>query len=132
MVQPTATQAENDLAAHGQSVTNKVADGAPVDPYTPPWMQAGAPTNVTLPVISGPSPPVVGSVLMVNNGTWNYRTGVKFTYQWLQGAAAIAGATGNSHTTVTADKTFAIGCTVTATSAKGATNASAAPTVAVP
>jgi hypothetical protein len=131
-MQPTATQAENDLAAHGQSVTNKVADGSPVDPYTPPWLQSGAPTNVVLPVISGASPPVVGTVLSINDGTWNYRTGVKFTYQWLQTATPIVGATGKTYTTVTADKTHTIGCTVTATSAKGATPASAAATVAVP
>jgi hypothetical protein len=71
-------------------------------------------------------------MLTVNDGIWNYRNGVKFTYQWLQAATPIAGATGKTYTTVTADKTKTIGCTVTATSAKGATPASAAPTVAVP
>jgi hypothetical protein len=129
-VQPTATQAENDLAAHGQTVINKVADGSPADPNTPPWRQS-IPANVTLPVITGASPPVVGTVLQCSPGTWNYKN-LTFTYQWLRAAAPISGATSKSYTTVTADKTFAISCTVTATNPKGGTPATSAATVAVP
>ena len=110
MVNPTATQAENDLAAIGQTVLNKAADGSPLDPNTPPWLQP-APINNTLPVITGPS----------------------YTYQWKHGGGGnIAGATSASYTTVIGDKTFTLQCVVTAINPKGSTPASSAATVAVP
>jgi hypothetical protein len=109
---------------------NKTADGSPVDPNTPPFSQA-LPVNVTLPVVTGPSPPVVGSTLQSSPGVWNYN-GLKLAYQWLRASSPIAGATGTSYTTVTADKTNTISCMVTATNAKGTTPATSAATVAVP
>jgi hypothetical protein len=129
MIQPTATQHENDLAALGQVVLNKVADGSPLDPNTPPWLQP-VPSNTALPVVTGASPPVVGTVLSCSTGTWNFAQ--SFAYQWLRAGSPIAGATSKTYTTVTADKTFAISCMVTATSAKGSANATSAATVAVP
>jgi hypothetical protein len=131
MVQPTATQAENDLAAHGQTVMSKVADGSPLDPYTPTWLQV-APTNVSVPVISGANPPVVGSVLSTSNGIWNYGAGLSFAYQWMRTGTPIAGATSKTYTTATADKTFTMSCRVTATNSKGSAQATSAATVAVP
>jgi hypothetical protein len=130
MVQPTATQAENDAAAHGQTVMSKTSDGAALDPNTPPWLQA-APTNTGVPVISGANPPVVGSVLSASNGTWT-GTGLAFAYQWNRTGTPISGATGKTYTTVTADKTFTISCRVTATNSKGSAGATSAATAAVP
>jgi hypothetical protein len=130
MVQPTATQAENDLAALGQTVKSKTADGSAPDPNTSTWLQV-VPTNTSVPVITGPSPPVVGSVLTSSSGVWS-GTGLSFAYQWLRAGANIAGATAKNYTTVTADKTFAISCKVTATNTKGNASATSAATVAVP
>jgi hypothetical protein len=129
-VNPTGTQAENDAAAAGNTVINKAADGSPVDPNTPPWLQS-IPSNVSLPVITGANPPVVGTLLQCSTGVWHYQ-GLAFTYQWLRTGAAIPGATSSSYTTVTADKTFAISCTVTATNPKGSTPATSAATATVP
>lgn len=127
---PTPTQAENDLARQGQTPVNKTADGSPLDANTPPWLQV-VPVNSAVPVISGISPPVVGTVLSCSPGTWNY-AGLTYAYQWMRGSTPIAGATANSYTTVTADKTNTIKCQVTATNSKGSANATSAPTVAVP
>jgi hypothetical protein len=129
-MQPTATQSENDLAATGHTVVSKVADGSPVDPNTPFWAQT-IPANVSLPVITGATPPVVGTLLQCSRGAWNYN-GLTYAYQWLRTGAAIPGATSSSYTTVTADKTFALSCTVTATNAKGSTPATSAATALVP
>jgi hypothetical protein len=126
---PTGTQAENDLARMGQTVKNKQADGSPLDPNTPPWLYP-APVNNSLPVITGANPPVVGSVMSCSTGAWSF--GVNYTYQWKRGGTNISGATLANYTVVTADKTFALTCTVTAHNAKGTTPATSAATVAVP
>jgi hypothetical protein len=127
-VNPTGTQAENDAAATGNTVVNKVADGSPADPNTPPWMQ-GLPANLTLPVITGTV--TVGSVLQCSTGTWNY-SGMSYAFQWLRAGASIAGATSSTYTIITADKTNSISCRVTATSGKGSTPATSAATGVVP
>lgn len=128
-MQPTATQHENDLAAQGQTVVNKTADGSPPDRNTPPWNQA-TPANLTLPSISGPSPPTVGSVLACSPGTWSY-DGLRYTYQWKRGGTLIAGATASTYQVVTADKTNTLTCTVVATG-NGSASANAPATLAVP
>jgi hypothetical protein len=127
-INPTATQAENDQAALGHTVVSKVADGSAADPNTPPWLQ-GAPANVALPVVSGSA--VVGSTLQCSTGAWNY-SGLAYSYQWQRAAAPISGATSKSYTVVTADKTNALSCKVTATSSKGSASATSAATAAVP
>jgi hypothetical protein len=127
-VNPTGTQAENDLAATGHTVVSKVADGSALDPNTPPWMQA-LPANVTLPIVTGSA--TVGSTLQCSTGAWNYG-GLAYAFQWLRAGTAISGATASSYTVVTADKTNALSCTVTATNAKGSTPATSAATATVP
>jgi hypothetical protein len=129
MVQPTATQAENDQAVQGHTVLNKVADGSPLDPYTQPWLQP-APVNNSLPVITGANPPVVGTNLSCSTGAWSFAA--SYAYQWLRTGTPIAGATNSTYTTVTADKTFAMSCRVTATNTKGSTPATSAATALVP
>jgi hypothetical protein len=127
-MQPTATQAENDLAAIGRTVIHKVADGSPLDPSTPPWMQP-APVNNTLPVITGT--PAVGNVLTCSQGAWSFAA--SFAYQWKHGGGGnIAGATSPNYTAVTGDKTFTLQCVVSASNQKGSTPATSAATAAVP
>jgi hypothetical protein len=126
-MQPTATQAENDLAAHGQTVMHKVADGSPLDPNTPMWNQP-APINNTLPAITGTA--AVGNVLTCSTGEWSFAK--TYAYQWKRGGTNIGGGTSASYTVVTADKTFALTCTVTAINQKGPTSATSAATAAVP
>lgn len=58
---PTATQAENDLAALGQTVFNKQPDGSPPDPYVG-WN----PREVTLLSISPLTGPIPNLALVVN------------------------------------------------------------------
>lgn len=124
---PTGTQAENDAAARGQTVMNKASDNSPLDPATPPWLQP-APSNSSPPAITGPA--TVGSTLNCSTGTWSFAS--SYSYQWKRGGTNIPGATTASHLVVTADKTFALTCTVTATNTKGSTPATSAPTAAVP
>ena len=129
-VYPTPTQVEVDDAAKGLNHTNKTADGSPLDPNTPPWLQT-MPANTAVPVITGANPPIVGSVMSCSTGTWT-GAGLVFIYQWRRGAVDIAGATSSSYTVVTADKTNTLSCRVTATNSKGSVSATSAATVAVP
>jgi hypothetical protein len=126
-VHPTGSQSENDQAAMGHTVINKTPDGSPLDPNTPPWAQP-APTNTTPPAITGTA--AVGNVLTCNKGVWSFAA--SYAYQWKRGGTNIAGATSATYTVVTADKTFALTCTVTATNTKGSTPVTSAATVAVP
>lgn len=126
---PTATQAENDLAARGKTVLNKTPDGSPLDPNTPPWAQT-VPINNTLPIITGANPPTVGSVLHCSNGAWTFAA--SYSYQWYRGGNAIPGATAADHTVITGDKSHALLCGVTATNLKGSTTAGSAATTPVP
>ena len=126
---PTGSQAENDLAMQGQTVLNKTADGSPLDPVTPPWAQP-VPSNISVPVISGANPPVVGSIMNCSTGTWSFAN--SYTYQWKRGGTNIVGATAPSYTVVTADKTFVLVCAVIGINTKGSASANSAPTVAVP
>jgi hypothetical protein len=126
-MQPTGTQAENDLAAQGRTVLNKVSDGSPLDPNTPPWNQP-APINNTLPTITGTA--TVGNVLTCNRGAWSFAN--TYAYQWKRGGTNIPAATSASYTVAVGDKTFALTCTVTATNQKGSTPANSAATAVVP
>jgi hypothetical protein len=126
---PTGTQHENDEATLGRTVKNKQADGSPLDPNTPPWLYP-APVNNSPPVITGANPPAVGSVMACNPGAWSFAN--TYTYQWKRGGTNISGATVASYTVVTADKTFALTCTVTAHNAIGVTPATSAATAVVP
>lgn len=63
MVQPTPTQAENDLATRGLSVTNKVADGSAPDPNFPPPL----PTLNTISPTTAPA----GTVALTANGLFS-------------------------------------------------------------
>jgi hypothetical protein len=85
---------------------------------------ASAPTNTTLPAISGT--PTEDEVLTALEGVW---TGAPtFTYQWKRAGTNIAGATSRTYTLVTADATNAITVAVTGTNGAGNATATSAPT----
>lgn len=77
------------------------------------------PVNTAAPVISGTL--AHGSTLSCTTGTWN-PTGT-YTYQWMSGAAAVAGATSSSYVTATTDVGNMMTCVVTASNAGGAPSA---------
>lgn len=86
-----------------------------------------APTNTTLPAISGTVQ--VGEVLTAWPGVW---TGAPtFTYQWLDDDVAISGATSATYTLQAAEQAGAITVTVTGTNSAGNASATSAATVAV-
>ena len=89
---------------------------------------AAAPTNTTLPTITGTAQ--VNSTLTVTPGTWT-GTGT-LTYQWFAGSAgAIAGATTLTYRPVSADVGKAITVTETDTATGGASTVTSAATAAV-
>jgi hypothetical protein len=88
---------------------------------------AAAPTNTTLPAISGVAQ--VGVTLTAWEGVW---TGAPtFTYQWLADAVAITGATSRTYVPVVGQITDVITVTVTGTNAAGSASATSVATAAV-
>jgi hypothetical protein len=85
---------------------------------------AHAPAVISTPYASaGASPPIVGTVVSVTNGTW---TGAptSYAYQWRRDGTNIVGATAASYTLIAADVGgHQITCVVTATNATGSTAA---------
>lgn len=77
------------------------------------------PVNTAAPVISGTL--AHGSTLTSTTGTWN-PTGT-YTYQWMSGANAIAGATNSTYVTQASDVGNMITCVVTASNTGGAPSA---------
>jgi hypothetical protein len=94
--------------------------------------QSAAPTNTTLPTISGT--PSVGQVLSASPGSWNGKTPISFSYSWKQcdaNGAACKNVPNNEHSTFTLVSTNAgntMRVKVTATNADGAGAASSAQT----
>jgi hypothetical protein len=87
------------------------------------WFAAlSAPTNITVPVISGT--PQVGSLLTTTTGTWNNNP-TSFTYQWKSAGvnATGAGATTSGYTPVTADIGNTLTSSVIATNSAGPSSA---------
>jgi len=74
------------------------------------------PVNTGPPVASGTG--TVGSTLNVTTGAWS-NFPASYTYQWLRGAATIAGATASSYVLVAADSGNSVSCRVTATNPTG-------------
>ncbi len=100
------------------------ATATPVGPVAP--APAVAPTNSTLPVISGT--PTQGSVLSASTGTWGGSPAPTYGYQWSRCATTctgIAGATGSTYTVTSADVGTTVTVTVTATNSAGSAMATA-------
>jgi len=79
----------------------------------------GIPVNTVLPVISGTN--LVGQTLSVTDGTWTAYPSITYSYQWKRGGTPISLATSNTYLLVSADATYTITCTVTATNSQGST-----------
>jgi hypothetical protein len=94
-----------------------IKGGGPVVPGS------GVPQATTAPVASATSLSVAAAgVASVTTGAWTGQpTG--YTYQWMRGATAIAGATAASYTLVAADVGASLTCNVTATGAHGSATA---------
>ena len=118
-----STEAKPDLA--GKAVT-----GGRINADRAVWgTLAGAPVNVSAPVITGT--PRQGVVLSVSSGAWN-PVGSSYAYVWQRsfdgGASwtAIAGATGSTYTAGASDLGSRLRVTVTATNPYGVASATSA------
>jgi hypothetical protein len=87
------------------------ADSSPLD------IPAETPANTELPQVYGTVS--VGSILSCGPGTWTGNPRPTFTYQWLRGEVAIAGATNSTYTVQAADQRQALSCEVTGTNPAG-------------
>jgi len=104
-----------------------ITNGSGVLSWATPTLTPTAPTNNTLPVVSGT--PTVGETLSSTSGTWSGYPAPTFAYQWVRGAATnISGATSSSYQLQDADLATTVKCTVTATNAAGSASATSAPT----
>jgi hypothetical protein len=86
-----------------------------------------APTNVSLPTISGSA--IVGQNVSSTTGTWNGYPTPTYGYQWVRGASSdISGATSSTYQLQDADFNTTVKCRVTATNSAGSANATSAST----
>lgn len=76
----------------------------------------GIPVNSVAPVASGTG--TVGQILSTTTGTWS-NAPTSYTYQWLRGGVAIAGATVSTYTLAAADSATNVSCRVAAVNAAG-------------
>jgi hypothetical protein len=96
---------------------------------------AAAPTNTSLPTISGTA--TQGRTLTASPGSWSGTTPISYAYQWLRcdssgaNCAAISGATSQSYLLVSADVGRTMRVKVTASNSAGSASAQSAPTALV-
>jgi len=107
---------------------------SPPPPPPPPPAPVAAPSNTSLPTISGT--PMERQTLAASTGTWS-GTPTGYAYQWNRcdglggGCNAIAGANGQSYSVATADVGATLRVRVTASNDGGSTSATSAQTAAV-
>lgn len=112
------------------TATNASGTGTAESPQTGTVGAAAAPQNTAIPTISGTAS--VGSTLTATNGTWTGSTPITYTYVWERCAAnggtcgAIAGATAQTYTVVSADAAGTLRVVVSATNAGGSGQATSA------
>ena len=100
-----------------------------------PVIQADTPVNVTAPVVLGT--PSLGATLSTDSGSWTpVGDNLTYAYAWQRGDAingytTIAGATGATYTTASADAGESIRVIVTATNVDGSLSSTSAPSQAV-
>jgi hypothetical protein len=100
-----------------------------------PTQTQAAPTNTSLPTISGSA--VQGQTLTASPGSWSGDTPITFTYQWLRcdsggsGCAALSGETGVDRLVDSGDVGSTLRVRVTATNSSGQTSADSAATAVV-
>jgi hypothetical protein len=107
-----------------------ITNGSGVLSWATPTLTPTAPTNNTLPVVSGT--PTVGETLSSTTGTWSGYPAPSYGYQWVRGASTnISGATSSAYQLVDADYNTTVKCTVTATNSAGSANATSAATATI-
>ena len=107
-----------------------ITNGSGVLSWATPTLTPTAPTNNTLPVVSGT--PTVGETLTSTTGTWSGFPAPTFAYQWVRGAATnISGATSSTYQLQDADYNTTVKCTVTATNSAGSASATSAATATI-
>ena len=117
------------------TATNKAGSAEQVSATTGPvtGAAASAPTNTSVPVISGSA--VVGGQLSATQGAWT-GSPTSYAYQWQHGSAgswaSISGATGPAYTADSSDVGLALRVQVTADNDGGQTTATSAATSQVP
>jgi hypothetical protein len=79
------------------------------------------PTNTVAPVATGNG--TIPGNMSCTTGTWA-NSPTAYAYQWMRGAAEIAGATNPTYVTVAADGGTSVSCRVTASNASGSASAS--------
>lgn len=88
---------------------------------------AKLPVNSVLPAVSGVT--IVGQTLTCSNGTWT--NSPTFAYQWRRDDVPIVGANASTRVLAGGDQGALMSCTVTATNAFVAANATSAQTAAI-
>lgn len=95
--------------------------------FTGSRFDPSAPTNVSLPVISGS--PIVGQTLTTSVGTWIGNPVPIYTFQWNRDGTPIGGETGQTYVVDALDVGEDITVTVTATNSEGSDSATSAAVV---
>jgi hypothetical protein len=116
------------VTAHNAATTTGAATGTPVKgPVTAPTTPPPAPTDTTLPAITGS--PDAGATLTCNPGTW---TGSPtFTYGWAVDGTTISGAATSTYTVIVVEEGHKLTCVVNATNAGGSATATSTPVTIV-
>jgi len=116
-------------ATDGTANQTLITNGSGVLSWATPTLTPTAPTNNTLPVVSGT--PTVGETLTSTSGTWNGYPAPTFAYQWVRGASTNIGTNSPSYQLVDADLGATVKCTVTATNSAGSASATSAATATI-
>ena len=114
---------ENTVISCLVTATNAGGSTSQISNSTGTILTNTAPANTVAPVISG-TPLNAGTLFSVTTGTWSHQP-TSYSYQWKRDGVDISSATNNTYTTVEADVTTTLTCTVTATNAIGSTGATA-------
>lgn len=119
-VVPVDADAELIAADTTPAMGPEIGDNVEWDVTDGTWDAAAAgatPANTVAPAVTGT--PTEGEILSTTDGTWTGTPAPTFTYQWYRDGVAIAGATDNTYTLVTADVGTMIDVDVTATNLNG-------------
>ena len=109
-----------------------ITNGFGVLSWATPNLTPTAPTNNTLPIVTGPpGTPTVGQTFQSTTGTWSGYPAPSFAYQWIRGAATNVGTNSPSYQLVDADLATTVKCRVTATNTAGSANATSAATATI-
>jgi hypothetical protein len=119
----TWTLPNTDGTANQTLITN----GSGVLSWATPTLTPTAPTNNTLPLVTGT--PTVGETLQSTTGTWSGYPAPSYGYQWVRGASTdIVGATSANYQLTDAEFNTTVKCRVTATNTAGTASETSAPT----